>query len=103
VRRYSYRKDPELPAGNFPRTIMCRSLSRIARSAKTVAHPVAGLPAKFTAYIDTDYEYALNPVAAKYGGGTEVWRMRVPGMSPNTIIHASPNPSSTGRSKPRSW
>jgi hypothetical protein len=27
-----------------------------------------------------DYEYALNPIAERYGGGTEIWRLRYPGM-----------------------
>ena len=31
-------------------------------------------------YEDTDYEYALNPVAPAFGGGTEVWRLLAPGM-----------------------
>ena len=34
----------------------------------------------YIAYSDTDYEYALNPVAQKYGGGEEIWRLAVPGM-----------------------
>ncbi len=29
---------------------------------------------------DTDYEYALNPVAKEYGGGTEIWRLQYPDM-----------------------
>jgi hypothetical protein len=32
------------------------------------------------AYDCTDYEYALNKVSKKYGGGTEVWRLLAPGM-----------------------
>jgi hypothetical protein len=35
---------------------------------------------RFITYWDTDYEYALNPVAAEYGGGTEIWRLQSPGM-----------------------
>jgi hypothetical protein len=27
-----------------------------------------------------DYEYALNPVAPRYGGGTEIWRLAAPGV-----------------------
>jgi hypothetical protein len=83
VRRYSYRKDPDLPAGNFPGHDNVQiAFNVLPEAQKPWLTQLPGLPAKFTAYIDTDYEYALNPVAAKYGGGTEVWRMRVPGMSP---------------------
>lgn len=83
VRRYSYRKDPELPSGNFPAHDNVQiAFNVLPEAQKPWLSQLPGLPAKFTAYIDTDYEYALNPVAAKYGGGTEVWRMRVPGMSP---------------------
>ena len=31
-------------------------------------------------YPTTDYEYAFNQVAAKYGGGTEMWRLLAPGV-----------------------
>ena len=34
----------------------------------------------FITYWDTDYEYALNPIAEQFGGGTEVWRLLSPGM-----------------------
>jgi hypothetical protein len=34
----------------------------------------------FVVYWDTDYEYALNPVAKAYGGGTEIWRLQAPGI-----------------------
>ena len=34
----------------------------------------------YTIAPDTDYEHALNKVAEKYGGGTEVWRLNAPGM-----------------------
>jgi hypothetical protein len=34
----------------------------------------------YIGYEDTDYEYALNKVAPRYGGGTEIWRLKVPGM-----------------------
>jgi hypothetical protein len=34
----------------------------------------------YTISQDTDYEYALNKVAEKYGGGTEIWRLYAPGM-----------------------
>jgi len=44
-----------------------------------LTHPPGVMP-HFITYWDTDYEYALNPVAAEYGGGSEVWRLQSPGM-----------------------
>lgn len=41
------------------------------------------LPGRFPGFIwrrTTDYEYALNQVADAFGGGTEIWRLFVPGM-----------------------
>jgi hypothetical protein len=35
---------------------------------------------RYAGYKCTDYEYALNQVAPEYGGGTEIWRLLVPGM-----------------------
>jgi len=39
-----------------------------------------GTMPRFSTWSSTDYEYALNPVAQKYGGGVEVWRLQYPGM-----------------------
>jgi len=44
-----------------------------------LSHPPGVMP-HFITYWDTDYEYALNPVADGYGGGTEVWRLQSPGI-----------------------
>jgi hypothetical protein len=44
----------------------------------------------FIPYRDTDYEYALNKVAEAYGGGTEIWRCRVPGMPPKNFYPRQP-------------
>ena len=82
VRRYSYRKDPDLPAGDGPNhddniQIAFNVLSPAEKP--WYPHP-PGVMFGFTHYKDTDYEYALNPVAAQYGGGTEIWRLDAPGM-----------------------
>lgn len=81
VRRYSYRKDPELPSGNFPDHDNVQIAFNVlpADQKPNLPYPPGTLPG-YTNYPDTDYEYALNPVAAKYGGGTEIWRLNVPGM-----------------------
>ena len=81
VRRYSYRKDPELPAGNFPRHDNVQIAFNVLPADQKAYYPnPPGAMPGFVNYQDTDYEYALNPVAAKYGGGVEVWRMQTPGM-----------------------
>jgi len=81
VRRYSYRKDPDLPAGNFPSHDNIQIAFNVLPAAQKPWYPYPpGTMSGYTCYRDTDYEYALNPVAAAYGGGTEMWRLEVPGM-----------------------
>lgn len=81
VQRYSYRKDPELPSGNAPNHDNIQIAFNVLpqRDKPWYTNPPGVMPG-FTAYKDTDYEYALNPVAPQYGGGTEIWRLAVPGM-----------------------
>ena len=81
VRRYSYCKDPELPAGNAPAHDNVQIAFNVLPASEKpwYSHP-PGVMAGFTNYKDTDYEYALNLVAPQYGGGTEIWRLSYPGM-----------------------
>ena len=81
VRRYSYRKDPELPAGNAPSHDNVQIAFNVLPPDQKylLPHPPGVMPG-FTNYADTDYEYALNQVAPQYGGGTEIWRLSYPGM-----------------------
>lgn len=81
VRRYSYRMDPILPAGNFPNFDNVQiAFNVLPRDKKQFAANPPGTLPDYTISPDTDYEYALNKVAAKYGGGTEIWRLNAPGM-----------------------
>ncbi|WP_157895129.1 hypothetical protein [Verrucomicrobium sp. GAS474] len=82
VRRYSYRKNPDLPFGSVPKFDNVQIAFNVVPADKKEANIAAapGVPAGFVPAPDTDYEYALNQVAEKYGGGTEVWRCLVPGM-----------------------
>jgi len=81
VRRYSYRRGPELPAGNAPRHDNVQIAFNVLPPDEKPWYPCPpGTMPGFIGYYDTDYEYALNPVAAQYGGGVEIWRLRVPGM-----------------------
>jgi hypothetical protein len=81
VRRYSYRKDPILPAGNFPNFDNVQiAFNVLPRDKKRFYPNPPGTMLDYTITQDTDYEYALNKVADAYGGGTEIWRLAAPGM-----------------------
>ncbi len=78
VRRYSYRKDPDLPSGNGKYNIQI-ALNVVPPDEKPMlSHPAGTMP-RFMCYMDTDYEFALNPVAEKFGGGTEIFCLQRPG------------------------
>jgi hypothetical protein len=57
---------------------------------------VPGTMPGYIHYHDSDYIYALNPVAAKYGGGTEIWRLKVPGMPRIHFYPRHPKPPQEG-------
>lgn len=67
VRRYSYRKDPDLPSGHNIQI----AFNVIPEHAKPdmLPYPKGTMP-RFCAYQDTDYEFALNRCK---DGGTEVF------------------------------
>jgi len=81
VRRYSYRRRPVLPSGNAPRfdNVQLAFGVRAPGEGSMIAH-LPGVMPGFVVSENTDYEYALNQVAPAYGGGTEIWRLQVPGM-----------------------
>ncbi len=97
VRRYSYRKQPDLPNGHGP---VGGDNVQIAFNAIPPGDPEAGqwyseaFPKgtrwQYTGYACTDYEYALNPVAERFGGGTEIWRMRCPNLPPKHFYPRQP-------------
>ncbi len=82
VRRYSYRKDPVLPAGNAPNFDNVQIAFNVLPTAEKRFYPHP--PGTFTGFTtennSSDYEFALNKVAQKYGGGTEIWRLSTPKM-----------------------
>jgi len=80
VRRFSYRKDPDLPAGNGTDNLQIAFNVLPAERKPLLSHPPGTMP-RFMVYADTDYEFALNPVAPRYGGGTEIWCLQRPGMT----------------------
>jgi hypothetical protein len=83
VRRYSYRRRPELPFGSNPNKFanVQIAFNVVPEDQKADMIPFAPRTmAGFLPHSDTDYEYALNKVADANGGGTEIWRCLVPGM-----------------------
>ena len=79
VRRYSYRKNPDLPNGDGTDNVQIGFHVRPVSETDWLSHPVGTMP-RFMVYKTTDYEYALNPVAQEQGGGTEIWRLLAPGV-----------------------
>jgi len=77
IRRYSYRKNPDLPFGGDGVQIAFNVLPEAQKGL--IAYP-PGTMEKFMVHKDTDYEYYLHPVGAQYGGGAEIWRLLAPGV-----------------------
>ena len=81
VRRYTYRKEPVLPAGMIPNMDNVQlAFNVLPEEQKKKISALPGLFQDYMSYSCTDYEWALNKVADSYGGGTEVWRLRRPDM-----------------------
>jgi hypothetical protein len=79
VRRFSYRKNPDLPSGNGTDNVQI-AFNVIPENEKPWWQFPKGTMPRFMAYWDTDYEFALNQVAPQYGGGTEIWKLLAPGI-----------------------
>ncbi|MBN2129446.1 MAG: hypothetical protein JW741_08110, partial [Sedimentisphaerales bacterium] len=82
VRRFSYRRWPDLPFCNPSRRFdnVLIAFNAIAMEDEDWLTHLPGRPPKFIWYKCTDYEFALNPVAQAYGGGTEIWTLMRPGL-----------------------
>ena len=81
VRRYSYRMRPPLPAGTAPPFDNVQLAFNVLPPEAKPRYPCPpGTMPGYIGYSDTDYEFALNTVAPKYGGGVEVWRLRAPDL-----------------------
>ncbi|NJL31195.1 MAG: hypothetical protein HC898_05940, partial [Phycisphaerales bacterium] len=91
VRRYTYAKQPELPAGNFPgRDNVQIGFGVLEDDEKDYEPYPPGTRPHFGFIPTNDYEYALNPIARQYGGGTEIWRLHVPGMTEKNLYPRQP-------------
>ena len=82
TRRYTYRKDPVLPDASMGQEMdnIMIAFNVIPIGEDGMQEKSKGTMPRFIGYKCTDYEYALNKVAEKHGGGTEIWRMLAPGM-----------------------
>lgn len=79
VRRYSYAKNPVLPSGNNPNFDNVQiAFNAVSEDEKPWYPFPPGTFRGYTGYACTDYEYGLNTVSPRYGGGTEIWRLRHP-------------------------
>ena len=79
VRRFSYRKDFDVPSGNGRHNVQI-AFNVIPPERKAWLPYPPGTRPRFSAYLDTDYEFALNRVGDAYGGGTEIFCLQRPGM-----------------------
>ncbi len=79
VRRYSYRKNFEIPSGNGAHNVQIAFNVLPAEKKALLPFPAGTMP-RFCAYPDTDYEFALNKVGEAYGGGTEIFCLLRPGV-----------------------
>jgi hypothetical protein len=79
VRRFSYRKDFDIPSGNGKHNVQI-AFNAIPPEQKACLPFPAGTMPRFCAYFDTDYEFALNKVGEAFGGGTEIFCLQRPGM-----------------------
>ena len=97
VRRFSYRRRPELPQGSTPPHDNVQLAFNVLPDSEKPWLPAA--PGTFKGYAaswDTDWEFALNPVAESFGGGTEVWTLRAPGLPDKHFYPRSPKAPGEG-------
>jgi len=91
VRRYSYVKEPELPSGDFPyRDNVQIGFNVLGDDEKSYRPYPPGTRQEFGDVPTNDYEFALNPIAARYGGGTEIWKLHAPGMPEKNFYPRQP-------------
>ena len=79
VRRFSYRKDFDVPSGNGKHNVQIAFNAIPPEKKDHLQYPPGTMP-RFCAYFDTDHEFALNKVGEISGGGTEIFRLQRPGM-----------------------
>jgi hypothetical protein len=100
VRRFSYRRRPELPQGVTPPHDNVQLAFNVLPDDEKPWYPAApGTFKGYAGYWDTDYEFALNPVAERYGGGVEIWKLRAPELPDKHYYPRSPKHPREGAMK----
>jgi len=95
VRRFSYRKDFEVPAGNGKHNVQIAFNVIPPESKDHLQYPPGTMP-HFCSYFDTDYEFALNKVGSEYGEGTEIFCLQRPGMMRKHFFPREPHAAVDG-------
>ncbi len=95
VRRFSYRKNPDLPSGIGTDNVQIAFNVIPLDKEPWLPNPPGTMP-RFMAYRCTDYEYALNHVAEQHGGGTEIWRLLAPGVPMKHFYPRQPKAQTDG-------
>ncbi|MDB5011273.1 MAG: hypothetical protein JWQ06_2062 [Mucilaginibacter sp.] len=99
VRHFTYRKNPVTPDNSglgysFDNVLLAFNVLPEGKDGM-LANPPGTMP-RYTGYKCTDYEYALNKVAPEYGGGTEIWRLLVPGLNRKHFFPRQPKSDNEG-------
>ena len=87
VPHYTYRRGPILPCGCGNRSSQTDNIQLAfnvvppnnVKLTGYYPYPPGTMP-QYISFADTNYEFALNKVAPRYGGGTQIWRLLRPGM-----------------------
>jgi len=99
VRHFSYRKGPVTPDNSglgysYDNVLLAFNVLPEGQDGM-LAYPPGTMP-RYTGYKCTDYEYAMNPVAAQYGGKTEMWRLLAPGLNRKHFFPRQPKSEGEG-------
>ena len=79
VRRFSYRKGYDNPAGSGTDNVLI-GFGVLPPGENGLLACTPGTMPGFQMMKTLDYEFAFNQVADKFGGGTEIWKLLAPGM-----------------------
>jgi len=98
VRRFSYRRWPDIPSSmpQVARDNVLIAFNAIPLGEDGWQSHLPGRMPKFVWYKTTDYEFALNQVAEEHGGGTEIWRQWLPGMTYKHFFPRQPKSPNQG-------
>ncbi len=99
VRHFTYQKNPVTPDNSglgyaYDNVLLAFNVLPEGQDGMLACPP--GTMPRYTGYKCTDYEYALNPVAERYGGGTEIWRLLAPGMNRKHFFPRQPKSAQEG-------